>query len=285
MRFILFITLFTGALQCAAQISIEGEWVTVPEKCYKCNHLCIIKDGNISIEELHWKTYKIKSDTLFIYENDGNVSEFKIQKLNKDSLIISSTIKEKTVPMVINDTTYYVPAVISLNKIPSPIKFIRRSLLFKNIDFDSAVYSEENVPFIYSAYGRIERKRVRLTSTGNVRYFHQLNDTINEAWLKLKPNSRKINFPDAEPDKHLNKMGNISNQDLSFFKDLLNSSNVQNLDIRNNFFMYDRAFHHVPSVLEIYKGGKLKYRHQSVEYPLTLAPVISFLENIEAKIK
>lgn len=266
--------LILTSIQCVGQSSIEGHWLTTNTRISN-NRLLEFKKDSVKSEFLRdWRTYEIKGKSLYIhcmdYTLDKNTytSVYEITLLSKDSLIISP----------INDIA--LKEGITFNrwrKTASPIKFFKRELTFQKISFDSISFTSKQEPFYLQTYYSPRTELiVTLQSSGVARYVLETIDT-------LKPNNqgnrKRVKWSDNEKDStHL--VGKLSPENVLKFRDLLDNSNIQNINIDKDFSNYKRQFHGNPSILTIYGNGQKIYELTSIDYPWTLSPVISFLKGL-----
>lgn len=266
--------LILNCIQCNGQTSIEGNWLTTNTRIAN-NRLFEFKNDSVKSEILSdWRTYKIIGKKLFIYCMDHTMNRntytsiYEIALLSKDSLIISP----------INDVA--LKEGITFNRWrekPAPIKFFRRELTFQNINFDSISYSSKQGPFyLQTYYSPGQEVSVTLQASGVVRYDFKTFDTVNS---DIHKNRKKIKWSDNEKhSEHL--VGKLSPENILEFTDLLDKSNVHNIDIEKDFGKYKNRLHGNPSVLTVYRNGQKIYEQRSIDYPWTLLPVISFLRDI-----
>lgn len=205
-----------------------------------------------------WRTYNVHGDTLVVQEAFGFKLYFRIQSLTRDSVTLLPITDE--------------------SRVPNSLKLIKRELRYELIDFDSIVYSEKNPPIYLTPAIEIISK---VKKDGRANYFRHETDTVKQLGL----NRRRIMFSDKD-GRNINSSGLISAKLLSELRTLLNDSNIKNINISQDFESYLFDEHgSTPSTLEIYKNGLVTYRITTVSYPMTLAPVVSFMIDLADKIK
>jgi hypothetical protein len=262
------------SIQCEGQTSIEGNWLTTDTRISN-NQLFEFKQDSVKSEFLRdWRTYEINGKNLYIHcvgytaAKNAYTSIYEIALLSKDSLIISP----------INDFAIHEETTLNrLRKKPSRIKFFRRELTFQMIGFDSISYTSKQGPFyLQSYYSPRTELIVTLHASGFVRYEFETIDTLK---LNHQGNRKRIKWADKEKSsEHL--VGKLGSENMLKFRDLLDRSNIQNIDIEKDFGDYKRRLHANPTTLTVYWKGQNVYELISTDYPWTLSPLISFLKDM-----
>jgi hypothetical protein len=266
---------------CSGQV-IEGNWIIADG--WRKGHLIEFKNSLAKSEFARdWKEYKVHGtrlsifteseyyDSANVYYKDTATLEYNIDRLTKDSLFLTPVKKDTTE----NQLQIFI-STFGTSKMPMTL--INRNSIYKNIEFDSVTFSSETGPVYYQTYYSPKvTTNVVVTSRGVLRYAMETIDTLS-------------NLEDRKKIKWLNELKDseyqtvkVKRKEINQLHELLNTSNIQNINIEEDFIFYKHRFHSEPSTLSIYKDGKKTYEIMATDYPWTLVPVINYLLKLKDK--
>lgn len=254
---------------CFGQTAIKGDWLTTGTASSNYRLVCFKSDSVTNELQNPWRTYSLRGENLIIHCMDWTekqnkyTSTYAIKSLSKDSIMLVPT---NEIAVEETKRLYSWPQQLGF------VKLFRRELISRVIEFDSVSYTSNQLSsHLISYYSPASHLRVVLKSNGAFTYRYHTIDTS-----QAKAGRRRIVWPGDNRDS-INNVGHLAAAQLASFRNLLNVSNIQNIDMMRDFRSYTRWLHGEPTTLEVFKDGQALYTQTSKEFPRTIVAVIDFL--------
>lgn len=268
-----------GTYDCLGQMTITGDWLTSKTKYANYRLIHFDKDTVKSELESSWRSFSIDGGRIFVYCMDHTVSQnkytsvYEIKSLSSDTLILKP--ENKT---AVEETKRLFTHNYSLRGDEYSLILVKRQLTFMNIEFDSVELLHDRLPFYLTTYySPASKLSIKLYASGGFRYVFQTKDTLRS---KEGQNFRRIQWTEDDKDS-INLNSQLDDIKLSGFKNLLNTSNIQNINIERDFPNYIHILHGTTITLRIYRNGVKIHEQISKDFPRTLQPVVEFLVRLD----